>query len=40
MMKEGQISKETIFQSEYLYYRFGLTKIDDVEEVSFFVTVT
>lgn len=39
LMKEGQLIRDAIFKDESLYYRFGLSSLDGVIEVTFFITV-
>jgi hypothetical protein len=39
LLKEGQLVRDSLIQGEHLYYRFGLTALEGVTEVTFFLTL-
>jgi hypothetical protein len=39
LLREGQLSKDLLFKDEYLYYKLGLSSLDDIVSITVFVTV-
>ena len=39
LLKEGQVVREIIFKDQYIFYRFALSSLDDIEEVAVYITL-
>lgn len=39
LLREGQLSKDLLFKDEYLYYKLGLSTLEDIVSITVFVTV-
>lgn len=38
-LREGQLARDLVFKNEYLFYRFVIGSLDNVESITFYSTI-